>query len=331
MDIAFWHSTLGGSPLMVGLQRGLEALGHNVVQAHPAGEYDLLVVWNQIAHNPAYIYPDFPTRPCPIAFVDGAEYGYMRRHPWIVGEYANAFSAGSINHDTKNHFQQARLRQFLEGRSFPYFVREKSKYINWPESYHGIDYPLYKLSEDHTPPNRDEYLSRSVPFWQCWGASHPWRWGITHALRNAGYECLVIEENGQIRIPQSEYFPRMRGARACCSFDGYGSSSFRKTEVLCRTLLLQGPLTVDFPYPLVDGETCVEFQIESDGEDFVSCNIVDKLQWALDNADSAFEIYRNGFEHCYAHYSEKATAEYLLRIVEAHDYSKETPLNVAAK
>lgn len=313
---------------MVGLQRGFEALGHNVVQAHANGEYDLLVVWNQIAHNPSYVYPDFPIRSCPIAFIDGAEYGYFRRLPGIVKCYVNAFSEGSINHDTKNAHQQARLKQFLEGKSFPYFIREKSKYIEWPGPYHGIDYPLYKMSEDHTPPNREEYLSRTAPFWQSWGASHPWRWGITHALRNAGYECLVIEENGHPRLPQSEYFPRMRGARACCSFDGYGSSSFRKTEVLCRTVLLQGPLTVDFPYPLIDGETCVEFQIESDAEDFVSCNIVDRLQWALECPERAFEIYERGFYHCHQYYSEKATAEYVLRTVEAHDWSKPTPLDL---
>lgn len=313
---------------MVGLQRGLEALGHNCVTAHASGEYDLLLVWNQIAHNPTYIYPDFPIRQCPIAFIDAAEYGYHRRHPWIINDYANAFAPGSIGHDTKNRHQQARLRQFLEGRSFPYFIREMSKYIEWPDNYHGIDYPLYLHSEDHTPPNREEYLSRTSPFWQSWGASHPWRWGITRALREAGYECWVIEENGHPRLPQfTEYFPRMRAARACCSFDGYGSSSFRKTEVLCRTLLLQGPLTVRFPYPLVDGETCVEFHIESDAEEFVSCDIVKRLEWVLECPERAFEIYERGFHHCHTYYTERATAEYLLRIVEAHDWGKPTPLD----
>lgn len=329
MRIGFWHSNYGGSPLMGGLQRGFESLGHHVESSHHCGEYDFLIVWNQIAHNPEYVYPEWPQRMCPIAFIDGAEYGYHRRHPWVIKDYANAFSHGSIAHDTKSIEQQARLKRLIEGRSFPYFVREKSKFIEWPASYHGIDYPLYHLSADHTPPNREEYLSRTKPFWQSWGASHPWRWGITHALRDAGYECLVLEENGHPRLPQlTEYFPKMRSARACCSFDGYGSSSFRRTEVLCRTVLLQGPLTVDFPFPTVDGETCVDFGVESDGENFVSTDIVAKLERILADPEWAFGIYERGFDHVHNHLSERALAEYVLGVVERHDYSQVTPLDL---
>lgn len=313
---------------MVGLQRGLEALGHSVVTAHPAGEYDLLVMFNQIAHDPTYQYPDFPIRSSPIAFIDGAEYGWMRRGPEIVNCYANAFSEGSVSHDTKNADQQARLKLFLEGKSFPYFIREKSKFIQWPETYHGIDYPLYLHSEDHTPPNREEYLNRVTDFWQSWGASHPFRWPITHALREAGYECLVLEENGHPRLPQNIYFPKMRSAKACCSFDGYGSASFRMTEVLCRTVLLQGPLTVDFPSPLIDGETCVEYDVVSSGEEFISTNIVEKLQGVLSDPETAFGIYERGFHHVHEKLSEKALAEYVLRTAEAHDYSQPTQLEI---
>lgn len=329
MHIGFWFSTLGGSPLLGGLERGLRALGHTVVNAHPGGSYDLLVVWNQIAHDPSYVYPEWPHSPSPIAFIDAAEYGYFKRHPGVICDYANAFSPGSVTHDTKNAEQQALLRRYLEGRSFPYFIRERSKFVRWPESYHGIDYPLYHLSEDHTAPNREEYLSRALAFWQSWGASHPWRWPITHALRDAGYTCLVIEENNHPRLPQyTHYFPMMRSARACCSFDGYGSGSFRMTEVLCRTCLLQGPLTVDFPFPLVDGETCVAFDVKTDGEKFLSTNIVERLQWLLEAPESAFEIYERGFHHVHEKLSEKATAEYFLRTVEGHDWSTATPLDL---
>lgn len=312
---------------MVGLQRGLEALGHNVVTCHPYGRYDFVVVWNQIAHRPNYVYPP---PPCPnnMVFIDGAEYGWMRRGPEIVKCFANAFSPGSVTHDTKNEQQQAYLRRILEGRSFPYFIREKSKYIQWPESYHGINYPLYLHSEDATPPNRDEYLSRSLPFWQSWGASHPWRWPITHALRDAGYECLVLEENGHPRLTQDIYFPKMKSAKACCSFDGYGSSSFRRTEVLCRTVLLEGPLTVDFPYPLTDGVNVVNYDVVSSGEEFLSTNIVERLEWVLSDPERAFSIYEAGFHHCWQYFTEKALAEYVLSIVEGHDWTQPTPLNL---
>lgn len=329
MRIGFWFSSLGGSPLLGGLQRGLEALGHECITAHENGQYDLLLVFNQVAHTTEYVYPEWPKAESPIAFVDAAEYGYFRRLPGIIRAYANTFSPGAMAHDTKNATQQANLRRYLEGRSFPYFIREKSKFVNWPAGYYGIDYPLYHLSEDHTPPDRAEYLARSVPFWQSWGASHPWRWPITHALRDAGYTCLVLEENGHPRLPQyTHYFPAMKSARACCSFDGYGSGSFRMTEVLCRTLLLQGPLTVDFPFPLVDGETCVSFDVVSEGEEFVSTNIVDRLQWALSAPEVAFEIYERGFHHVLDKLSEKATAQYVLDTVAAHDYTRPTPLDL---
>lgn len=328
MQIAFWHSIrVGGSPLMAGLQRGLETLGHNVVTCHSQGRYDLVVMFNQIAHDPTYQYPDFPA-PNPIAFIDAAEYGYFRRLPGVACDYLNAFSPGSVNHDTKNVHQQALLRDYLEGKSFPYFLREKFKFVEWPDTYHGINYPLYLHSEDPTPPNRDEYLSRSLPFWQSWGASHPWRWPITYALREAGYECLVLEENGHPRLPQGIYFPKMRSARACCSFDGYGSSSFRRTEVLVRTCLLEGPLSVGFPHPLIDGETCVQFDVRSAGEEFLSTDIVQKLEGVLADPERAFEIYRNGFEWCWQYFTEVATAQYVLDVVQGHDWSKATPLNL---
>lgn len=312
---------------MTGLQRGLEALGHNVVTAHSQGRYDLVVMFNQIAHDPTYQYPDFPA-PNPIAFIDAAEYGYFKRLPSVVNCYANAFSEGSVNHDTKNVHQQAKLKQFLEGKSFPYFIREKSKFIQWPDTYHGINYPLYLHSEDPNPPNRDEYLSRSLPFWQSWGASHPWRWPITYALREAGYECLVLEENGHPRLTQDIYFPKMKSAKACCSFDGYGSSSFRRTEVLCRTVLLEGPLTVDFPYPLTDGLNVVNYDVHSSGEEFLSTNIVERLQSILSDPERAFSIYEAGFHHCWEYFTEKALAEYVLQIVEGHNWTKPTPLNL---
>lgn len=329
MQIGFYHSNFGGSPLMIGLQRGLESLGHNVTTVNPHGRYDLICVFAQVAHTTNYCYPDFPLDKCPICFIDASEFGYFRRFPEVVREYSHAFAPSSMHHDTKNYEQQLRLKQFLEGRSFVYFLREHSKYIEYPPAFVPIDYPLYALSVCDQRPNREEYLSRSVPFWQSWGASHPWRWGITHALRGAGYECLVLEENGHPRLNQLQvYFPQMMRARACCSFDGYGSGSFRRTEVLVRTLLLDGPLTIRTYAPLTDGVNVVNYNVESNGEEFISTDIVQKLQAMLDDPERAFQIYSAGFDHCMEYYTEQAYARYLLQKVEAHDYSQVTPLEI---
>ena len=325
----------GGSPLTIGLRRGLEALGHVVQDYHPEGEYDLLLVCNQVAHRLDYAYPDYPLRTCPIAFIDAAEYGYFRRLPGVIRDYANAFAPGSMTHDTKLHVQQLKLRRLLEGRSFPYFLREHSKYIEFPVCYHPIDYPLYLHSECHERPDREEYLRRPQDLFVSWGASHPWRWPITHALRAArpDQEILVLEEpraDGSLtpRMPQSEYFPKTRGAKCSVSFDGYGSGSFRRQEVLVRTVLLDGPLSIRTHAPLVDGLTCVGYEVYSEGEEFRGTNIVDKLEWLLAHPDRAFAIYAAGYDHCWANSSEKATAEYFLATVEAHDWGKVTPLDL---
>lgn len=334
MKIGFWLADYGGSPLQCGLDRGLQQLGHTVTyQCEPS--CDLVLVFNMCAHNPAYQYPDtFPAPEMPIAFVDTAEYGYFRRLPGVIRDYANAFAPGSITHDTKNEAQQTRLRQWMEGRSFPYFLRELSVYVDWPDTYHPIDYPLYWLSDDTREPDREDYLRRDLDLFVFWGASHPWRWPITEALRNAHTRCevSVIEEvvNGQKtpRMPQGWYFERTRAAKTSVSFDGYGSGSFRMTEVLVRTLLLQGPLTIHTREPLVDGVTCRTYRVESDGETFLSTNVADVLHAALADPEGSFEIYQRGYHHCRERLSERATAQYLLDVVAAHDWRRPTPLTV---
>jgi hypothetical protein len=184
MTIAFLLSTLGGSPLQSGLERGFTQLGHNVITYMPNRAYDLVIVFNQTAHNPNYEYPQFPHRRTPLAFIDSAEYGYFKRLPGVVHNYANTFSPGSLVHDTKNSAQQGLLMCYLRGKSFPYFIREFSKHVNFPSGYHPIDYPLYHHSVCNHAPNREEYLKRDLDLFWRWGGSHPWRMNITQALRD---------------------------------------------------------------------------------------------------------------------------------------------------
>jgi len=327
MKIGIFLSSLGGSPLQAGLERGFVQLGHELVDG--GKPCDLLVVFNQTAHDPSYCYPGFPDHTGPMAFIDCAEYGYFRRLPGIVGHYWNAFAAGSMVHDTKNVVQQTRLKNWLEGRSFPYFIREFSKHVVFPINYHPIDYPLYYHSECHQKPDREEYLKRELDLFVSWGASHPWRMQITQALRDCHTRCeiLVLEENGTPRMRQRDFFQRTRAAKCSVSFDGYGSSSFRLHEVLVRCLLLAGPMSIDRYAPLVDGVHFMEYAVDAVGEGFVGTNVCKVLRQALADPEGSFRMYDAGYRHCMEHYTEKATAEYVLRTVEAHDWTKVTPLD----
>lgn len=331
MRIGFMLSSLGGSPLQAGLHRGFTELGHAVHYVDRPGlgwECDLLVVFNQSAHDTRYVYPEFPEKHAPICFIDNAEFGYFTRLPDRVFRYANTFAPGSMQHDTKNPTEQLRLMTWLSGKSFPYFLREFSNLVSYPTCYHPIDYPLYEASVTKLRPSRAHYLSRPLDLFCSWGASHPWRRNITEALRAHKCESIVrVLEDGKVeRIRQPEYFRQTENAKCSVSFDGYGSGSFRMTEVLVRTVLLQGPLSIRTRAALVDGETCVAYNVVSDGETFISTNVGEKLAWILANPDQAYQIYERGYHHCLTHLTETATARYVLEMVEKHDWNQRTPL-----
>lgn len=331
MNIGILLSTLGGSPLQCGIERGLEELGHNVLPYREGQQYDLLLVFNQTAHVTSYRYPEFPKGSnLPMAFIDCAEYGYFKRLPEVADAYKNTFSKGSLDHDTKNKHEQLRLREFLEGRSFPYFLREYFKWMTFPGSYHPIDYPLYYQSLCQRVPSRDEYLGRDLDLFVSWGGSHPWRLPITQAMRDAHTKCeiSVIGENGAIRLPQAQYFNGIERAKCSVSFDGYGSSSFRLTEVLVRSLLLRGPLSIVRHKDLCDGVHCLDYEVKTIGEHFVETNIGQKLREALDDPEKSYAMYQAGYHHCLDYYTEKATARYVLDMVNAHDWSQPTPLDL---
>jgi hypothetical protein len=332
LRIGFFLSSQGGSPLVVGLERGLQQLGHSVEAYRDQQMYDLLLVVNQSAHRTDYQYPPFPTeKNVRFAFIDTAEYGPGTRCTHSLRrQYANAFTGSAKLHDTKNPGQQERLHHFLEGRSFPYFLREMFADMQYPKSYHPIDYPLYAHSVCHARPSREQYMRRAEDLFCWWGGSHPWRVNLTQELRAHPCQKTVrlIEEDGTPRLPQREYFARIENAKCSVSFDGYGSGAFRICEVLARTVLLQGPLSIVLREPLRDGVTCVEYQVDSDGETFLKTNIGEKLQWVIDNPEAAFQIYDQGYEHVNSKWTERATAEYVLQICESHRWDVTTPLEV---
>lgn len=333
MRIAFLLSNYGGSPLTIGLSRGLQELGHNVHEYRRGEGYDLILLFNQSAHTIHYAYPELPPADdkTPLAFIDTAEYGWTKRVKEPLGDYWNAFAPGSVTHDTKSAEQQATLKAFLEGRSFPYFIREFWNAYEFPANYHAIDYPLYGPSTNYRLPNRAEYMRRTVDVACLWGLSNPWRVNLTAELEaapNLLKDVYVIERDGP-RLPQfgpGGYFPRLEAARGSISFDGYGSGSFRMTEVLVRTLLMQGPLGIKTHAPLMHGETCWAYCVWVDGEHYVRSNLVEQIGQALSDPERAFRIHERGYHHCMSQLTERATAKYVLDVVQAHDWSKPTAI-----
>jgi hypothetical protein len=328
--VAFLLSNLGGSPLTIGLERGMRLLGHQVVDYTPDGNWDLLLVFNQCAHVTNYAYPPLPPKNHGrrIAFIDTAEYGWTKRVKEPIGTYWNAFAEGSMTHDTKNPEQQTLLRDWLDCQSFPYFVREFWNAWAFPAAYHPIDYPLYQPSAHRRAPKRDEYLRRTTQVACLWGLSNPWRVNLTAEMEASPVvkDVYVIERDGP-RLPQfgpRGYFERLEAARCSVSFDGYGSGSFRMTEVLCRTLLMQGPLAIKTHAPLIHGDTCWAYCVWVDGEHYVRSDLVEQIQAAMADPERCFEIHHRGFNHCMAHLTERATAEYVLRVIDAHDLNQVT-------
>lgn len=294
MRVGILTSTRGGSPLVYALQR---------VMGWSDGwkGADLCIVVNQTAHTTDYVYPEFPPREVPIAFLDTAEYG-------VRGRPRHAFDTVALEHDTKNRQQQERLRNALAGRSFPYFLREMWSDLWYPSEFHPIDYPLHPGSECHRKPDRDEYLARSVPVACLWGLSNQIREHITDRVRAVpGSDVYVIERDGP-RLPQREYFRRLEAARCTVSADGYGSGSFRMTEALVRTALVRVPLRIRTRAPLLHGETCL---------DYGPLPIDPELGW---------NVYRAGYEHCMEHYTPEATARYIVETCERHVWNRETIL-----
>lgn len=332
MRFCFLMSQQGGSPLQVSLWRGLLGLGHQVSTFHNGRprDFDVLVILNQSSHTQHYAYPDFPPYTTPVVFIDNAEYGYFTRLPHLFNKFSNTFTPAAMQHDTKNYHEQTRLKNYLQDKSFPYFLREMHTGRVYPSSYYSIDYPLTSTSVCYTPPNKDTYLKRRLDLYISWGASHPWRWHITRALRDVACRSYikVIEEDGHPRLGHHEYLPGMESALASVSYDGYGSSSFRMTEVLVRCALLQGPIKHVMRYPLKDGVTCVGFDMNHSAGEFVSTNVGVKLKEILGSPEAAFEVYRSGYDHCMTYLTETRLASDFVDTIYMHDWGKTTPLDL---
>lgn len=324
MKIGFITTAIDGNPFRTGLHRGLVQLGHEVV--FQARDCDLYLIFNQSMHTPDYAYPQLPYGLEKFAFIDTAEYGPHSRLPEFAWRYWNTFTPEAMCHSTKNPEQQERLKCWIGGRSFPYFIREYTLHAQYPPSYHPIDYPLHDGSECNDLPSLDEYLKRQSDLFLYWGGSHPWREKITDDLRRHPCKSFVglIDEQVFPRLGQEEHFARTKAAKCSVSFDGYGSSSFRLTEVLVRTHLLMGPLQIKTRQPLIDGIHCRFFDVYPKNDCEVVTTAYETLKAALDDPEGSYTMYEAGYRHCMEYYTEKATAEHVLRVIEGHDWSMTT-------
>lgn len=351
LQIGILTSSQGGSPLQDCIQRCLEKMGHKAEPyAGPNAEYDLVFIFNQTAHRKDYEYPDFPKDSTPIAFVDTAEYGWWTHTDRQLAMYANAFTPDALQASTKNQFQQERLKRFLEGKSFPYFLHEMGLKNEYPSSYHPIDYPLYHHSVCKKEPNRDEYLRREQEIYVSWGASHPWRVNLSEDIRKGMREngikgeLRILEEmqpdgTRTRRLPQMECFAKTEQALCSVSYDGFGVSAFRMVEVACRTALLMAPLPIRMREPLLNGVSCIHYNVRGDiiesdtpgaagSHTYLGSNIARTIQRVTINKEWAFGIYQRGYWHTMEKLSEEATVRYMLETAYAHNYNEPTPVDL---
>ncbi len=319
MQIGFYTSGVhGGSPLHYSLQRGFRNLGHSQEDWRPNKHYDITIIFNQSSHTTHYQYINLDKISGKIAFIDNSEYGYKYLHDGQ--EYYNTFAEGSMRHDTKNYNEQLKMKQFLDNKSFPYFIREYNKLVSYPNNYHPIDYPLHDHPRKH--PNKEEYLSRPFEIFLCWGVNNSIRGDVAKILREktdlSRSFIYVYTEPGNSRMPQHEYFNKMDQSKIGISADGYGSGGFREIETLARTVLLKQQNNMVLRNPLIPDVHYIEFTLD---------NLTEKINSCLVDPEKLFEIYRNGHDHCMNYYTAVGTARYVLDVLENHNWNKPTLLN----
>lgn len=331
MNIGFLSHPLGGSPLLLSLRRAFQGLGHNVVDFPRNRKVDLVLVFNFASHQ-EFEYEDFPVVECPMAFIDSAEYGWWTHEKkyarWLYNAFAPAALMGGripgapeVVLSSKGK-QQFKLKKWLEGKSFPYFLREMYKDWNYPSCYHPIDYPLWVDSHCQKEPQLEEYLKRPLDFYVAWGNSHPYRAKLN--------ELLAAQPRSQVysappRIDQKFIFQQTEAAKSSISYHGYGHGSFRVMENSVRTLLFKCRTCIQEREPFVNGETCLEYDVWGSFEE-MGTDLGEKLDIVRKEPERAFGIYKAGREHCLKHLTEEATARYVLGEIEKHDFTQPTPL-----
>ncbi len=317
-----------GCVILEQLVYGLLQLGHTVRLFDPTLSFDYVLVFNTTAHINDYDYNNIaPVKNFKFAFIDCAEYGWKWHYKEYDKDFYNCAAPKSLEMKNSN---QPSLLSFLQGKSFPYFLREMREDFSYPKMYHPIDYPFHRFNlSTVSPPNFEEYMSRPLDLYVNWGNSHPFRHEIIKILENIQCKKEIHICN---KINQKDYFNKIRTARIGISFDGYGYGSFREKEILSRALLFINKKNLIEYVPLETASNCVQYsafyKIENGELIWKGCDIKDLLERYMQDWKHCYEIYKKGYDHCMQYYTEKAMAQYVLDILQHHDFTVQTPISL---
>ncbi len=326
------------NPLFTRLILGLREMGHRCDKYEPGTRYDYVFICNVAGPYSTKStwelkYPYLDTIQDKIVFIDPAEYGWWTHDKIYATEYYNAFAPLSIV--AKGTAEgQLELLSFLRGKSFPYFVREKYKNILYPNQYYPIDYPLIvNPIVPNKKPNKDEYMKRTHDVYVRWGGSHIFRPRIIEKIKTITGFKIDVEHK---KINPIEYYHNTQDARISVVSDGYGSGSFRETEVLINCLLFMKEQCIEKHHPLTNGVNFVEFKVDyemsaggtfSKGSQlYKDCNIAELLQEYMSDWDKCYSVYASGFHHCVKYYSISEFAKYVFEGISKHNYLEPTPI-----
>lgn len=311
-----------------GLTRGLSELGHQTYHFNPGDSYDYVFLFNVSAHIQYWDWIGLEQlNGYKFCFIDMAEYGWWTHYDYYKDKYYSAFAPLAIK---AKHLNQVKLLEFLRGKSYPYFLREMYKGVEYHKNYHPIDYPLYFYSVSKKQPiSFEEFKNRHWDIFVAWGHNHQTRVGISEKIRAIGGYKTHVLCNSDAKIPQFEYFSHLENAKLSISYDGYGSGSFRETEVLCRCVLFRNEQCVIRPYPLTDGVNFIEYKTDEIlGDDkypiYKNTNVDELMREGLKKPEELYQIYVNGYKHCMDYYTERAVANRILGILSKHDWGEVT-------
>lgn len=324
MKIAYFVPQHAGAVIFGGMQRGFEQLGYPLHQFKPGGSYDYVLLFNCADHKTLCNFEGIDDITGKFGFIDTSEYGWQTHYEYYKDKLYSAFAPLTIGMKPDGH---KKLINFLRNKSYPYFLREYYKGVNYHKNYHPIDYPLYWASVCKKGLSSfEEYKNRPMDLYVAWGESHQTRKNITAIL-----EKLPLKMHVSVgpKIPPQQYFMNLESARMSVSYDGYGYGSFRETELLSRLTYFRNRQIVHQHHPLTDGLNFVEYTTEEILDDnhypeFIDSNIGDIIMDHADNIDLMYEMYVSGYRHCLDNFTEMAVAKYILKTLRNHNWNEIT-------
>ena len=128
---------------------------------------------------------------------------------------------------------------------------------------------------------------------------------ITEFLQSKNYNFFGNSEN--IKIPYDQYLSVMYNSSINLALEGNGEFTFRHLEILacCSFMICQSSINeLDLPLPLLDGKHFVSFKNRED--------LIEKINFYLENNDLRNEIALNGRKVLEQHYSPKNHGKFLM-------------------